>query len=87
MFLDGLRPKCSWGAEVHKVSLVVAVGVNEERFFEALAVTEGSKEDKSSWTALLRHLRERGLQGVRLFVFDKCLVLVKSLGEFYPEAL
>jgi hypothetical protein len=27
------------------------------------------------------------LQGVRLFVSDKCLGLVESLGEFYPEAM
>jgi putative transposase len=27
------------------------------------------------------------LKGVRLFVSDKCLGLVESLGEFYPEAL
>jgi len=65
----------------------VAIGVNEEGFREVLAVAEGSKEDKASWTAFLRHLKERGLKGVRLFVSDKCLGLVESLGEFYPEAL
>ena len=53
---------------------------------EVLAVAEGSKEDKASWTAFLWHLKERGLKGVRLFVSDKCLGLVESLGEFYPEA-
>lgn len=52
-----------------------------------LAVAEGAKEDKASWTTFLRHLKERGLKGVRLFVSDKCLGLVESLGEFYPEAL
>jgi putative transposase len=52
-----------------------------------LAVAEGSKEDKASWTAFLRHLKERGLKGVRLFVSDKCLGLVESLGGVYPEAL
>ena len=58
-----------------------------EGFREVLAVAEGSKEDKASWTAFLRHLKERGLKGVRLLVSDKCLGLVESLGEFYPEAL
>jgi transposase-like protein len=87
VFLDGLWLKCSWGGEVRNVSLLVAIGVNEEGFREVLAVAEGSKEDKASWTAFLRHLKERGLKGVRLFVSDKCLGLVESLGEFYPEAL
>src|SRR3974377_1751695 len=87
VFLDGLWLKRSWGGEVRNVSLLVAIGVNEEGFREVLAVTEGSKEDKASWTAFLRHLKERGLKGVRLFVSDKCLGLVESLGEFYPEGL
>ena len=72
---------------MRNVSLLVAMGVNGEGFREVLAVAEGSKEDKASWTAFLRHLKERGLKGVRLFVSDKCLGLVESLGEFYPEAL
>src|SRR6202007_1792422 len=87
VFLDGLWLKRSWGGEVRNVSLLVAIGVNDEGFREVLAVAEGSKEDKASWTAFLRHLKERGLQGVRLFVSDKCLGLVESFGEFYPEAL
>jgi putative transposase len=87
VFLGGLWLKRSWGGEVRNVSLLVAIGVNEEGFREVLTVAEGSKEDKSSWTAFLRHLKERGLKGVRLFVSDKCLGLVESLGEFYPEAM
>src|SRR6202171_1074481 len=87
VFLDGLWLKRSWGGEVRNVSLLVAMGVNDEGFREVLAVAEGSKEDKASWTAFLRHLKERGLQGIRLFVSDKCLGLVESLGEFYPEAM
>jgi putative transposase len=66
---------------------LVAIGVNDEGFRDMLAVAEGSKEDKASWTAFLRHLKDRGLKGVRLFVSDKCLGLVESLGEFYPQAL
>src|SRR5262249_8301654 len=47
---------------------------------------EGAKEDADSWRHFLRHLKERGLTGVRLFISDKCLGLVEALGEFYPEA-
>jgi len=70
VFLDSLWLKRSWGGEVRNVSLLVAIGVNEEGFREVLAVAEGSKEDQASWTAFLRHLKERGLKGVRLFVSD-----------------
>lgn len=30
--------------------------------------------------------KERGLQGVKMFITDKCLGLVDTLGEFYPDA-
>ena len=41
---------------------------------------------KSSWLAFLRHLKERGLKGTQLFVGDKCLGLIESLAEVYPQA-
>jgi len=51
-----------------------------------LGVSEGTKEDGASWTAFLRELKQRGLEGVQLFVSDKCLGLIENLAEFYPEA-
>jgi transposase-like protein len=86
VFLDGLWLKRSWGGEVKNVSVLVAIGVNQDGYREVLGVAEGTKEDKASWQAFLRHLKGRGLKGVKLFVGDKCLGLVESLGEFYPEA-
>jgi transposase-like protein len=86
VYMDGLWLKRSWGGEVRNVSVLVAIGVNEQGYREVLAVAEGSKEDKASWTGFLRHLKQRGLSGVRLFVSDKCLGLIENLAEFYPEA-
>lgn len=86
VFLDGIWLKRCWAGEVTNVSVLVAIAVNEEGYREVLAVCEGSKEDKASWTAFLRHLKERGLNGVKLFVSDKCLGLIENLGEFYPQA-
>ena len=51
VFLDGLWLKRSWGGEVRNVSLLVAIGVSEVGYREVLVVAEGSKEDKTSWTA------------------------------------
>lgn len=87
VYLDGIWLKRSWGGEVRNVSVLVAFGVNEEGFREVLGVSEGSKEDKESWSQFLRSLKERGLSGVRLFVSDKCLGLIEALGETYPEAM
>ena len=86
VYLDGIALKRSWGGEVRNVSVLVAVGVNTEGYREILGVAEGAKEDKASWGGFLRHLKERGLKGVELITSDKCLGLVESLGEFYPEA-
>jgi transposase-like protein len=86
VYLDGIWLKRSWGGEVRNVAVLVAVGVNQDGCREVLGVMEGAKEDKESWTNFLRYLKGRGLQGVRLFISDKCLGLVESLAEFYPQA-
>lgn len=85
VYLDGIVLKRSWGGEVTNVSVLVAIGVNDQGYRKILGVCEGAKEDKAGWSAFLRHLKERGLQGVRLFISDACLGLVQSLGEYFPE--
>ena len=86
VYLDGICLKRSWGGEVKNVSVLVAIGVTADGFREIIGAAEGEKEDKEGWLAFLRHLKKRGLKGVRLIVSDKCLGLVESLGEAYPRA-
>jgi transposase-like protein len=86
VYLDGIWLKRCWGGEVRNVAILVAVGVDQDGFRQVLGVMEGAKEDQESWRGFLRHLKGRGLNGVRLFVSDKCLGLVESLVEFYPQA-
>jgi putative transposase len=87
VYLDGISLKRSWGGEVRNVSVLVAIGVSTEGFRDVLGICEGAKEDKSGWLNFLRHLKARGLRGVRLVISDACMGLVESLGETYPEAL
>lgn len=86
IYFDGIWLKRCWGGEVKNVSVLVAVGVNAEGFREVLGAVEGCKEDKESWLKFLRNLKERGLRGVRLVVSDKCLGLVESIAEIFPDA-
>ena len=86
VYLDGMWLKRSWGGEVRNVAVLVAIGVRHDGYREILGVVEGAKEDAESWRNFLRHLKERGLRRVRLFVTDKCLGLVESLADFFPEA-
>ena len=67
VYLDGIWLKRSWGGEVKNVAVLVAIGVREDGYREILGVVEGVKEDTESWRNFLRHLKQRGLQGVRLF--------------------
>ena len=78
--------KRTWAGEVRNVSLLVASAVNSEGFREILGICEGAKEDKSGWSAFLRHLVDRGLKGVQLIISDACRGLIESAAEYLPEA-
>ena len=86
VYLDGISLKRSWGGEVNNVAVLVGIGVSKEGYREILGIAEGEKEDKAGWSRFLKHLKERGLQNVRLIVSDKCLGLVESLADYYPGA-
>ena len=85
VYLDGTYLKRSWGGEVKNVAILVAIGVAEDGYREVLGIAEGEKEDKASWLGFMRHLKERGLDGTRLFVSDACLGLIEALGEVFPS--
>ena len=76
VYLDGIVLKRSLAGEVSNVSVLVAKGVSEQGYRKILGVCEGAKEDKAGWSGFLRHLKERGLRGVKLFITDACMGLV-----------
>ena len=86
VFVDGIWMKRAWGGEVSNVSVLVAIGVDEDGYREVLGVAESSKDYAASWLAFFRHLKSRGLGGVKLIVSDKCLGLLEGMGEVFPEA-
>lgn len=79
-------PRMSRNDAVKNVSVLVAGGVNADGYREIIGAAEGEKEDKAGWLGFLRHLKKRGLTSVRLIVSDKCLGLVESAAEAYPDA-
>jgi len=86
VYLDGIVLKRSWAGEVRNVSVLVAIGVGEDGFRQVLGIAEGHKEDKSGWSGFLKHLKDRGLKGVRLIISDACMGLVEAAAEYFPEA-
>ena len=86
VYLDGLVLKRSWGVEVKNVSVLAAIGVDQDGFRRMLGVAEGHKEDKAGLLGFLKHLKERGLKGVRLMISDACLGLTEAIAEVFPDA-
>jgi transposase-like protein len=86
VYLDGIVLKRSWAGEVRNISVLVAIGVSTSGFRQVIGVAEGAKEDKAGWSNFLKYLKSRGLREVKLFITDKCMGLVESLGEYFPDA-
>jgi putative transposase len=86
VYLDGIALKRSWAGEVRNVSPLVTIGVNGEGYREIRGIREGAKEDKAGESGFLRHLKERGLCGVRPVISDACMALSESTAEFFLDA-
>jgi transposase-like protein len=86
VYLDGIYLKRNWGGSYENISVLVALAVNEDGYREIIGAMEGGREDKASWESFLKHLKERGLTGVRMILGDKCLGLVDAIGNVFPES-
>lgn len=86
VYVDGVYLKRSWGGEIQNVSILVAIGVNEDGCREIIGAAEGMKEDKDSWRTFFVWLKERGLSGVRLIIGDKNLGMLETIPEVFPDA-
>ena len=85
VYLDGVILKRSWAGEVRNISVLIAIGVASDCFRQILGVAEGEKEDLEGWRGFLRHLKGRGLSGVRLIISDACRGLVEAAEEVFPK--
>ena len=86
VYIDGIYLKRNWGGEFENVSILVAIGVDEDGYREVIGAAEGMKEDKESWRSFLVWLKERGLDDVKLVVGDKNLGMCESVHEVFPDA-
>ncbi|SMD16458.1 IS256 family transposase [Sporomusa malonica] len=86
IYVDGIYLRRNWGGEYEHVSVLGAIAVNEDGYREVLGAAEGMKEDKASWTEFFKWLKSRGLTGVNLVIGDKCLGMLESVYDVFPEA-
>ena len=53
VYIDGVYLKRSWGWEIRNVSILIAIGVDQNGYREILGAAEGMKEDYESWKSFL----------------------------------
>ncbi|MFF4746437.1 IS256 family transposase [Streptomyces sp. NPDC001268] len=79
IYLDATYCKARVEHQIVSRAVVIATGITEDGGREVLGVMVGDSETEVFWTEFLRHLRERGLSGVRLVIGDHHLGLVKAI--------
>ena len=86
VYVDGIYLKRSWGGSYENVAVMVAIGVNDDGYREAVGAAEGFTESAECWREFLSWLKSRGLRGVRMFTGDKAAGMVGSIAEVFPGA-
>jgi transposase-like protein len=79
VLLDATYLHVRSGHHVTSKAVVIATGVTMTGHREVLGLDVGDSEDETFWTAFLRSLRARGLDGVRLVISDQHAGLVAAL--------
>ena len=83
--MDGIHVQVRLG-EDPKVCLLIVIGVREDGVKELLAVEDGYRESTDSWAAVLRDLRDRGLNCPKLVTGDGALGAWAALRDVFPDA-
>lgn len=84
LFVDGVHVSVRLG-EDDRLCLLVVIGVREDGVKELLAVEDGFRESTDSWAAVLRDLRDRGLNEPKLVTGDGALGAWAALRDVFPR--
>jgi transposase-like protein len=83
VWADGIH--LSIRLEEDRLCLLVIVGVRPDGTKELIAVEDGYRESTDSWSAVLRSLRNRGMQAPLLAVGDGALGFWGAVRDVWPE--
>jgi putative transposase len=80
-YLDAtyLKGRLGKAQQVCSRAVVVAMGVNEDGRRELLGLKVGDSESETFWAEFISHLKERGLDGVKLVISDAHSGLTKAI--------
>ncbi len=87
VYVDGTYLKKNWGGAYESVAVLIAIGVKEDGYREAIGCADGYTESADSWREFPLSLRERGLRGVRMVTGDKPAGMLGAPAEVLPEAM
>jgi putative transposase len=85
LFVDGIHVSVRLG-EDDRLCLLVVIGVREDGVKELLAVEDGYRESTESWAAVMRDLKDRGLNEPKLVIGDGALGTWAALRDVFPSA-
>lgn len=86
LFADATYVKARVGGRVVSRAVVIVTGVSADGNREVLGIDVGDSEDGAFWTAFLRSLRARGLNGVRLVISDAHTGLKSAIAAVFSGA-
>jgi putative transposase len=84
LWVDGLYVKA--GLDKDKAAILVVVAALRDGRKVVLAVESGHRESTEAWSAILRDLKQRGLNCPKLVIGDGHLGIWGALANVYPEA-
>jgi len=82
MYADGIYLSAGIGDE--KACLLIVIGVDQAGVKHFLALGEGYRESKESWSDVLRSLRDRGMNAPALAIGDGGLGFWAAMREIFP---
>lgn len=84
--LDATYLKVRGGHRVRARAMLVAIGLDRSGRKEVLGLALADAETRSSWSAFMRSLRDRGLRGMAVVTSDAHEGLVAALHDVWPDA-
>jgi len=84
LWVDGIHVKA--GLEKDKAAVLVVVAALRDGRKVVVAVASGQRESTESWSAILRDLKQRGLNCPKLVIGDGHLGIWGALANVYAEA-
>jgi transposase-like protein len=84
LWVDGIYVKA--GLEKEKAALLTVIAGLRDGRKVVLAVSAGQRESTESWSAILRDLKQRGLNCPKLVIGDGHLGIWGALANVFPEA-